>query len=69
MFFINKVSPKIPEVSQLRPISIQSPIIKFLEYSIKSPLESIIRQCLSKTQTGFEPTIGTAYNLRKMARH
>jgi len=63
---INKVSPKIPTVNDVRPISVQSPILKFIESTLLSKLQQYLKHSMVKSQVGFVPQLSTEVNLQRL---
>ena len=55
---LNKVSPKTPNRKQLRPILVQSPIVKLLEARFLPKLQEYLTNRLTPCQTGFVPQMG-----------
>ena len=67
LVLINKVYPKIPTVEELRPITICSPIRKFLEANLVQKLKTHLRKNIEKSQIGFITKLGTDVNLKRYA--
>ena len=62
---LNKVFPHIPNRTQMRPIMVQSPIIKLIEARFLGKLQEYLVQKLNASQTGFVPTMGIQVNLNR----
>lgn len=60
---LNKAFPQIPTRVQLRPILVQSPLVKLMEARFLPKLQSYIIEKLGCEQTGFVPTMGVQVNL------
>ena len=60
---LNKVSPHDPKIEDIRPITIISPVRKFLELQLIGKLKKYSNTYLSKCQTGFIENLGTEPNL------
>ena len=60
---LNKVSPSIPNRFQMRPILVQSPIVKLLEARFLAKLQEYLRSKLHPSQTGFVPGFDIQTNL------
>ena len=56
---LNKVSPKTPNRKQMRPILVQSPIVKLLEARFLPKLQDYLTKRLCPAQTGFVPGMGS----------
>ena len=66
---LNKVFPNIPTRKELRPIAVQSPIVKLLEARFLPKLQNYLNTKLDRSQTGFIQKIGIQVNLvRAMER-
>ena len=53
LVLINKAHPKVPKLEDIRPITVLSPIRKFLELQISDKIKNFCRKSISKAQTGF----------------
>ena len=62
---LNKVFPQIPTRTQLRPIVVQSPLVKLLESRFLSKLQEYCTFKLDRSQTGFVPGLGTQVNITR----
>ena len=62
---LNKVFPKIPKRTEMRPILIQSPIVKLLEGRFLPALKKYLSEELVISQTGFIPKMGTHVNINR----
>jgi len=62
---LNKVYPKTPTRKEMRPILIQSPIIKLLEGRFLPKLRKYMQNDLVISQTGFVPGLGTQVNIKR----
>ena len=62
---LNKVFPNIPTRTQLRPIVIQSPLVKLMESRFLEKLQNYVSFKLDRSQTGFVPGIGIQVNLTR----
>ncbi len=62
---LNKVFPNIPNRRQLRPIAVQSPIIKILEARFLPILQDYLNNRLDRSQTGFVQGMGIQVNLTR----
>ncbi len=62
---LNKVFPEIPTRTQLRPISIQSPVIKVLEFRFAPKLYSYLDKNLHRSQIGFVKPLSIQVNLTR----
>ena len=62
---LNKVFPNIPTRTQLRPIVVQSPLIKLMESRFLRKLQNYASFKLDRSQTGFVPGIGIQVNLTR----
>ena len=60
---LNKIFPETPNRKQMRPIVIQSPLIKLLEARFLTKLQTYLTQKLDRSQTGFVKGMGTQVNL------
>ncbi len=60
---LNKVFPKIPKRTEMRPISISSPILKTLECRFLPSLQEYLNYKSDRAQTGFVGKMGTFVNL------
>lgn len=49
LILINKVHPKTPEITELRPIAVLSPIRKFLELQLTDTLQKYLKTQLIKS--------------------
>ena len=65
---LNKVYPKIPNRRQMRPIMVQSPIIKLLEARFLKKLKQYSIERMIKAQTGFVPEMGIQVNIERAVR-
>jgi len=66
---LNKVFPKVPTRKELRPIAVQSPIVKILEARFLPKLQHYLNKKLDRSQTGFIQRMGIQVNLvRAMER-
>lgn len=63
LHMINKVHPDLPTVNQIRPITINSILYKFVELTLTSKLQNWINQNIPISQTGFRQKHGTQFNL------
>ena len=63
LFFLNKIHPLIPNLSQLRPITILSPLRTAIEEIILGKIKYFCQHKIHKSQTGFQPFLGTEVNL------
>jgi len=63
IFLLNKCSPSIPSLSQLRPITILSPFRSMLEEGLFEKLKKFCQSGIGKSQTGFQTGLGTEVNL------
>jgi len=63
---INKISPRIPTVNDVRPISVQSPFLKFIESTLLSKLQTYLKHSMVKSQVGFVPQLSTEINLQRL---
>lgn len=62
---LNKVFPETPTRDQLRPIIIQSTIIKIIESRFASKLHNYLDNKLDRSQTGFVRKLGIQVNLAR----
>ena len=62
---LNKISPKTPNRKQMRPILVQSPIVKLLEARFLPKLQNYLVNKLVPSQTGFVPQMGIQVNLAR----
>ncbi len=62
---LNKVFPRIPSRRQLRPIMIQSSIVKILESRFSQKLYDYLDKQLDRAQTGFVRGVGIQVNLTR----
>lgn len=60
---LNKVFPQTPTRTQLRPIMIQSALIKLIEARFLPKLRDYLERKLDRSQTGFIPRMGIHVNL------
>ena len=60
---LNKVSPTAPNRKQMRPILVQSAIVKLLEARFLPKLQDYMVNKLTPCQTGFIPQMGIQVNL------
>ena len=60
---LNKVFPKIPTRKELRPIAVQSPLVKLLEARFLQKLQDYLDYKLDRSQTGFIRKMGVQVNL------
>lgn len=60
---LNKVFPHTPSRTQLRPITIQSPVIKLLEAKFAKKLHNYLNTKLDRAQVGFVKGLGIQVNL------
>ena len=60
---LNKVFPNIPGRKDLRPIAVQSPLVKLLEARFLPKLQDYLNQKLDRSQTGFIQKMGIQVNL------
>lgn len=63
LVLINKIHPQTPTINDIRPITVLSPIRKFLELHLSHKLKEFCRHKINKAQTGFIETLGTDINL------
>ena len=62
---LNKVFPQTPTRGQLRPIIIQSPIVKILEARFSKKLHEYLDNKLDRAQVGFVRKLGVQINLAR----
>ena len=62
---LNKVFPSIPTRTQLRPIMVQSPIVKLLEARFLPKLQNYLTYKLDRSQVGFVQKMGVQVNLTR----
>ena len=62
---LNKVFPQTPERNQLRPIIIQSPIVKIIEARFASKLHNYLETKLDRSQVGFVRKLGVQVNISR----
>ena len=62
---LNKVFPRDPTRTQLRPIIVQNPLIKLLEARFLPKLQRYLREKLHRSQVGFIPKMGIHVNLQR----
>jgi len=63
---LNKIFPGTPDRFQMRPIIIQSPLVKILESRFLPPLQEYLTYKLDRAQTGFINGIGIQANLTRV---
>jgi hypothetical protein len=63
---LNKVHPEIPTKEKFRPISVSSPIVKFLEAKLISKLTDYVVHKMHRGQTGFVPGQGITINQMRL---
>jgi Reverse transcriptase (RNA-dependent DNA polymerase) len=63
---LNKKWPQIPGPLDFRPITVLSPLFKWLESRFLQKLNTYLLENMEKSQTGFVPGFGTLFNVRKM---
>ncbi len=63
---LNKVWPQIPTKDQFRPITILSPLFKWLELRFIDDLNNYQSIKMNKEQVGFVPTMSTLTNIRRL---
>ena len=66
LVLINKIHPKAPTINDIRPITVLSPIRKFLELQISEKIKSFCNKKINKAQTGFIENLGTDINLYRI---
>ena len=66
LVLINKIHPKTPTINDIRPITVLSPIRKFLELQISDKIKSFCIKNINKAQTGFIENLGTDINLYRI---
>lgn len=69
LVLINKVHPKTPTINDIRPITVLSPIRKFLEMQISEKIKHYCTTKINKAQTGFIETLGTDINLYRISEY
>jgi len=62
---LNKVFPQIPTRTQLRPIVVQSPLIKIMEGRFLRKLQDYLIFRLDRSQTGFVPGLSVQVNITR----
>ena len=62
---LNKVFPEVPSRNQLRPIIIQSPIVKIIESRFAPKLHNYLDTKLDRSQVGFVRKLGIQVNLAR----
>ena len=67
LVLLNKVHPKTPTINDIRPITVLSPVRKFLELHILKKLQKHCAEKINKAQTGFIAKLGTDINLLRIA--
>ena len=60
---LNKVFPNTPSRNDMRPIAIQSPLVKILEARFLPKLQQYLNRRLDRSQTGFIQKMGIQINL------
>ena len=60
---LNKVFPNIPTRKEMRPIAVQSPLVKLLEARFLPKLQKYLNKKLDRSQTGFIQKMGIQVNL------
>ena len=60
---LNKVFPNVPTRKDLRPIAVQSPMVKLLEARFLQKLQDYLNFRLDRSQTGFIQKMGIQVNL------
>ena len=60
---LNKVFPNVPTRKELRPIAVQSPLVKLLEARFLPKLQDYLDYKLDRSQTGFIQKMGIQVNL------
>ncbi len=65
---LNKVHPKIPNRTQMRPIVGLSPIVKLIESRFKSKLDDYMINRMNASQTGFVRNCGTHVNIVRILK-
>ena len=66
LVLINKVHPQTPTINDIRPITVLSPIRKFLELQISQKIKKYCSQYINVAQTGFVESLGTDINLYRI---
>ncbi len=69
LVLINKIHPRTPTINDIRPITVLSPIRKFLELQINYKIKSYCRYQINKAQTGFVENLGTDINLLRISEY
>ena len=62
---LNKVFPNAPSRKDLRPIAVQSPLVKLLEGRFLHKLQDYLNRKLDRSQTGFIQKMGIQVNLTR----
>ena len=62
---LNKVFPNVPSRKDLRPIAVQSPLVKLLEGRFLQKLQEYLNFKLDRSQTGFIQKMGIHVNLTR----
>jgi len=62
---LNKVFPQVPTRTQLRPIVVQSPLVKLMESRFLPKLQEYVTLKLDRSQTGFVPGLSTQVNITR----
>jgi len=65
---LNKVFPSLPDRKQMRPIIVQSPLIKLIEARFLPKLKQYANERMVKSQTGFVPSMGIQVNIERAIR-
>jgi hypothetical protein len=60
---LNKAFPNIPTRKEMRPIAVQSPLVKLLEARFLPKLQKYLNKKLDRSQTGFIQKMGIQVNL------
>ena len=60
---LNKVFPQVPTRKEMRPIAVQSPLVKLLESRFLPDLQKYLNKKLDRSQTGFIRKMGIQVNL------
>ena len=60
---LNKVFPEVPTRKEMRPIAVQSPLIKLLEARFLPEFQRYLNEKLDRSQTGFVQKMGIQVNL------
>ena len=60
---LNKVFPDVPSRKDIRPIAVQSPLVKLLEARFLPKLQEYLNSKLDRSQTGFVQKMGIQVNL------